>query len=105
MRMVLESVENNKGKLFFVYAPGGTGKTFLIHIVLAKVISTGKLAIAVAFTRIATTLLSGRKTAHSTFKLPSNVSFRQVSVASIRKNGPLCKNFQVVTLIMFDECT
>lgn len=103
--VIVDSVDKNKGKLLFIDAPGGTGKTFLINIILAKIRSTGKLAIAVASSGIAATLLSGGKTAHSTFKLPLNVPFQQDSVCSIRKNGPLGKMFKEASLIMWDECT
>lgn len=42
--MILDSVEHNKGKIFFINAPGGTGKTFLTNLILAKVRSSGKMA-------------------------------------------------------------
>lgn len=91
--IIIDSNDNNKGKFVFIDAPGGTGKTFLNNLLLAKVRSTGKLTIAVASSGIAATLLSGGKTAHytATFKLPLNVSFEEESVCSIRKNGPLGK--------------
>lgn len=81
-------------------APGGTGKTFLANLLLAKVRQSGKKALAVASSGIAATLLNGGKTAYSTFKLPL-----AVSVCSIRKNGPLGKLLQDMSLIIWDECT
>lgn len=36
--------QHNKGKIFFINAPGGTGKTFLTNLILAKVRSSGKMA-------------------------------------------------------------
>lgn len=33
---VLESVYNNMGKLFFLYGPGGTGKTFVYKTIISK---------------------------------------------------------------------
>ncbi|GBP72118.1 ATP-dependent DNA helicase pif1 [Eumeta japonica] len=85
--------------------PGGTGKTFITNLILAKVRSLGKLALAVASSGIAATLLAGGRTAHSTFKLPLTVSLEKDSVCSIRKNGPLGKVLQDVSLIIWDECT
>ncbi|GBP67504.1 hypothetical protein EVAR_49870_1 [Eumeta japonica] len=67
---VMKSVSFNEGKIFFLDAPGGTGKTFITNLILAKVRSLGKLALAVASSGIAATLLAGGRTAHSTFKLP-----------------------------------
>ncbi|XP_068994247.1 uncharacterized protein [Neodiprion pinetum] len=102
---IIKSMENNKGGLFFLDAPGGTGKTFLVNLLLAKVRQSGRKALAVASSGIAATLLNGGKTAHSTFKLPLAVSLEQQSVCSIRKNGPLGKLLQDTSLIIWDECT
>lgn len=102
---IIDSVTNKKGKIFFLDAPGGTGKTFLINLLLAQVRQSGKIALAVASSGIAATLLSGGKTAHSTFKLPLSVSLEQQSACSIRKDGPFGKLLQDVSLIMWDECT
>lgn len=55
-------------------APGGTGKTFLVNLVLAKVRQSGKKTLAVAASGIAANLLNDGKTVHSTFKLPLVVS-------------------------------
>jgi hypothetical protein len=33
----MESVERGNGGLFFLDAPGGTGKTFLINLLLAEI--------------------------------------------------------------------
>ena len=74
---ILDSVDGNKGKIFFIDAPAGTGKTFLINLLLTKVRSKGEEAIAVASTGIAAALLHGGSTAHSTFKLPRSVNPRE----------------------------
>ncbi|GMF14737.1 unnamed protein product [Phytophthora fragariaefolia] len=57
-------------KLFFIDGPGGTGKSTLLRHILAKVRLAGKIAIAVASRGIASPLLIGGRTAHSTFKIP-----------------------------------
>ncbi|CAF4891096.1 unnamed protein product [Pieris macdunnoughi] len=46
---IVDSVNNNMGRLFFLDAPGGTGKTFLANLILAKIRQSGKIAIAVAW--------------------------------------------------------
>ncbi|XP_078523156.1 uncharacterized protein LOC144792149 [Lissotriton helveticus] len=102
---IVQSVESKEGKIFFLDAPGGTGKTYLINLILAKIRSSGLLALAVASSGIAATLLTGGKTAHSTFKLPLNVSVEKESTCSVRKNGPLGTLLQRVSLIVWDECT
>ena len=60
-------IDDNEGGMLFLDAPGGTGKTFLI---LAKLQSEGKIALATASRGIAATLLTGGHTLHSTFKIP-----------------------------------
>ena len=62
---VNDSLNTNSGKAFFLNAPGGTGKTFLINLLLATIRSQNYIAIAVAPSGIASTLLSSGRTAHS----------------------------------------
>lgn len=102
---ILDSVTNSRGKTFFLDAPGGTGKTFLTNLLLAQVRQSGKVALAVASSGIAATLLSGGKTAHSTFKLPVSVPMQEEIVCSIRKNSPFGTVLQNTSLIVWDECT
>ena len=82
-------------------ATGRNVKTFVTNLILAKVRSQGKLALAVASSGIAATLLVGVRTAHATFKLPLTVSLHKASVCSICKNGPLGKVLQDVSLIIW----
>ena len=51
-------VDRNKGGILFLDVPGGTGKTFLIYLILAKLQSEGKIALATALSGIAATLLT-----------------------------------------------
>ncbi|KAG2974536.1 hypothetical protein PC118_g14458 [Phytophthora cactorum] len=69
--------------LFFVDGPEGTGKSTLLKHILAKVRLSGKIALAVASSGIASLLLMGGRTAHSTFKIPLKLS--DTSTCSIYK--------------------
>ncbi|GFV26502.1 ATP-dependent DNA helicase [Trichonephila clavipes] len=69
-RLLADSVNANAGGVYFLDNPGDTGKTFLINLLLAKIRSEKKIAIAVASSGIAATLLHGGKTADSMFKIP-----------------------------------
>lgn len=103
---LLSSIDNNEGKIFFLDAPGGTGKTFLINLLLTKVRSTGKIALAVASSGIAATLLEGGRTAHSTFKLPLKIATDDnKSVCSISKQSNTGKLIRDCSLIVWDEAT
>ena len=54
---IVDSVRHNRGGFFFVDAPGGTGKTFVINLLLATVRQDKSIALAVASSGIAATLL------------------------------------------------
>ncbi len=82
---ILNSVETNSGGIFFLDAPGGTGKTFVLNLILAKVRLQRKVALAVASSGIAATLLQGGRTAHSAFKLPLNLALSEVPVCNISR--------------------
>ncbi|XP_045456077.1 uncharacterized protein LOC123665891 [Melitaea cinxia] len=103
---ILSSVNSNEGKMFFLDAPGGTGKTFIINLLLAKVRFDRKIALAVASSGIAATLLKGGRTAHSTFKLPLKICSDDVSsVCNISKQSKTGKLMQDCSLIIWDEAS
>ena len=52
--------ENHPNWMFFLNAPGGYGKKFLIEALLSTVRGLGKIALAVASSGIAAELLEGR---------------------------------------------
>ena len=66
-----------KGKK--IDAPGGTGKTFLLNLLLVKVRFDKKITLAVASSGIAATILEVGRIAHSTFKLPLKICTDDVS--------------------------
>ena len=45
---VIESVHNKKGNFYFVYGPGGTGKTFLYKTIISRLRSERMIVLAVA---------------------------------------------------------
>ena len=59
---IMHTVINGAGR-FFLDAPGGTGKTFLIRLILATIRSQNNIALALASSGIAATLLPGGRTA------------------------------------------
>ncbi|RVE47422.1 hypothetical protein evm_007932 [Chilo suppressalis] len=71
--------------MFFLDAPGGTGKTVVTTDILADVRRQGKIAIAVALSGIAATLLPGGKTAHAMFKIPINLESAETPVCVLAK--------------------
>jgi hypothetical protein len=67
---ILHHIEDNKGGIFFLDAPSGTGKTFILNLLLAKIRQRKQIALAVTLLGIASTLLRGGRTVHSAFKYP-----------------------------------
>lgn len=102
---VCHSVDNAMGEILFLDAPGGTGKTFLTKIILAQIRTQGRIALAVASSGIAATLLPGGKTAHSMFKIPIDLDISEHPVCGISRNCDKAKILRDCCLIIWDECT
>ncbi|XP_050065737.1 uncharacterized protein LOC126554744 [Aphis gossypii] len=102
---IITSVNNNEGRIYFLDAPGGTGKTFLINLILAKVRSTRDIALTVVSFGIAATLLEGGRTAHATFKLPLNLTTLVTPFCNISKQSNFAEVLKDTKLIVWDEIT
>ncbi|XP_014784030.1 uncharacterized protein LOC106879105 [Octopus bimaculoides] len=102
---VLGNVQNQKGGIFFLDAPGGTGKTFLIKLLLSKVRLNKVIALAVASSGIAATLLAGGRTAHSAFKLPLDLAKSESPSCNITRTSEKGMLLQKCQFIVWDECT
>ncbi|CAN1831048.1 ATP-dependent DNA helicase PIF1 [Linum perenne] len=95
---VLGALASTTGKLFFLYGHGGTGKTYLYNCLLSKVRSQGQIALVVASSGIAATLLPGGVTAHSRFKIPLEVD--ATSTCAIKKGTSLARLMESASLIV-----
>lgn len=95
----------NDGGTFFLDAPGGTAKTFLIKLILASVRSKNDIALALALSGIVATLLPGGRTVHSALKLPLNMEIIVTAMCNISKASGMGKVLQKCKLIVWDECT
>ncbi|XP_048615648.1 uncharacterized protein LOC125588375 [Brassica napus] len=67
---IIESTQDDYGKLFLVYGAGGTCKTFLYQTIISRLRSEKKIVLPVASSGIAALLLPGGRTAHSRFNIP-----------------------------------
>ena len=90
---VMSSVNEGKGSFYFLDSPGGTGKTFLLKLILAKVRVNQDVAIAVASSGITSILLPNGRTAHSTLKLPIDLTSKteRESTCNIRDGSAEAK--------------
>ncbi|XP_012841191.1 PREDICTED: uncharacterized protein LOC105961508 [Erythranthe guttata] len=101
--MIVSKINSNEGGVFFVDGPGGTGKTFLYRALLAYVRSKGNIALAVATSGVAASLLPGGRIAHSRFKLPFDLQDK--SIGNISKQCNLAKMIINAKLVVWDEAS
>ena len=102
---VVNSVNNHEGQFIHLDAPGGTGKTYVVNMILDRVRLDGKIALAVASSGIASTLMNGGRTAHSTFKLPLNLVNVEHPCCNVDKGTDLARVLTNTDLIVWDEFT
>ncbi|GBM89301.1 hypothetical protein AVEN_88466-1 [Araneus ventricosus] len=102
---IMECINKEKGGISFLDAPGGTGKTFLINLLLAEIRSKNKIALAMAFSGIAATLRDCGRTPQSALKLPLNINVEDYTVCNISKASGQAKVLQTCKISVWDECT
>jgi hypothetical protein len=98
---VMHSVNNNIAKVFFLHSAGGCGKTFVCNTIAAAVRAQGKICLCVASSGIASLLLDGGRTAHSTFRIPLAVN--ETSTCNITRRSHLYSLLRDTSLIIWDE--
>ena len=90
-------------RLHFVNGSGGCGTTYLFNAIMETVRRDGGIAIAVASSGTAALLLDGGRTAHSTFKIPLEVS--RTSTCSFTPFSDTGRLIRMATLIVWDEAS
>nr|XP_027122232.1 uncharacterized protein LOC113739192 [Coffea arabica] len=101
--LILAACFSLEGQAFFVDGPGGTGKTFLYRSLLATLRSQNHIAIAVATSGIAASILPGGRTAHSRFKIP--LDFQKGKSCQLSKQSSAAKLISESKLILWDEAS
>jgi hypothetical protein len=76
----------------------------LLNLILAEDKKKGDIALAVASSWVAATLLHGGRTADSALKLPLNFNLREESTCNIIDNPAICKLLKRTKVIVWDEC-
>ena len=98
---IMNAMRGDANNIFFVDGPGGTGKSFLFNMILNKIRSEGEIALAIASSGIAATLLENGRTAHSRFKIPININ--ETSTCSIPKQSQLAELLRKTVILIWDE--
>ncbi|GFU56508.1 ATP-dependent DNA helicase [Trichonephila clavipes] len=80
-------------------------RLFLLSLILATIRSQNNIALAIASSGTAATLLDGGRTTHSALKLPLNLQNTEAPTCNISKNSGMGKVLQTCQIIIWDECT
>ncbi|XP_076763394.1 uncharacterized protein LOC143430844 [Xylocopa sonorina] len=102
---IINAISNKSCGLYFLDAPGGTSKTFLISIILSTIRSPNNIVFAIASSGIAATFLDDGRTAHSALKFPLNMQVTETLTCNISKYSGMGKVLRSCQLIIWDECT
>lgn len=100
---IMERISCNKSRAFFIDGPGGTSKTFLYRALLATVHSQGFIALAIATSGVAASVLPDGRTAHSRFQIPIDIDDN--FSCNISKQSSLACLIQDAKLIIWDEAS
>jgi PIF1-like helicase len=88
-------------KTFFLYGPGGTGKTYLYNTLCHYLHSQNKIVVCVASFGIAALLLNGGHTAHSHLKIP--VPYNETTFCTKARNSHLASLICQTDLVIWNE--
>ncbi|CAG9759868.1 unnamed protein product [Ceutorhynchus assimilis] len=80
----MDRCSNNTGRIIHLDAPGGTGKTFLINLLLTEIRAKQHIALVLASSGIAAILKEGR-TANAALQLPLKTAEEQFPVCKISR--------------------
>lgn len=103
--LLLDAIERELGGIYLIDAPGGTGKTFLLNLLLAEVRSQGNIMLATASSGIAATNYDGGRTAHSAFGIPLKTPSMPNPTSSITRGSAKGIMLKACKAIIWDECT
>ena len=95
---VIEGINTINGGIFYLDAPGRTGKTFVLNTLLSAVRSDGFVALGTAKSAVASKLLVKGSTVHSKLKVP--IQIKENSFCHFSKNdatGKLLLQTKLIT--------
>ena len=99
--MIRTIITSGSDGLFFIDGPSRTGKMFIENLLLNWVQGNSQIALAVASSGIATTLLHHGRTSHSRFHIP--IDIQPESVCAVPAQSGLAELLRSTSLIIWDE--
>ncbi|KAF1872320.1 hypothetical protein Lal_00016618 [Lupinus albus] len=100
-KIVMQTVNQEQGCMFFLYSYGGTGKTHMWRTLTYALRSQKQIVLTVASSDIASLLLPGGRTTHSKFKIL--VLSIENSICNIHQGSELAGILKQTKLIIWDE--
>jgi hypothetical protein len=99
----MSAIDNDHGGLLFVDRPSGTVKTYLYRGLLATIRSQNKIAVAIATSSVAASIMSGGRISYLHFKIPLTIN--DEAFWSFTKHSGTAKLLRTASLIIWDEVT
>ena len=100
---IMAAVQSGDGGLFSLNACGGSGKTFLLELLLCTLRGEGKVALATAFSGIAASLMTNGRTLHSRCKVP--IELDSTSMCNLKASDMHGKLLIRADVLIIDEVT
>ena len=98
-----ELADFHKSKCFFLDAPGGTGKTYVLNAFIHYCRFRGLETIVTAYSGVAANLLLNGRTCHSQFKFPLNQDATDCSTGHIKATEKIGKQLFASQVMIIDE--
>jgi ATP-dependent DNA helicase PIF1 len=98
---IIESMLTGVGRLFFLEGFGSTGKTFVWITLFPALRSKGLIVLNASSSGIASLLLSGGRTTHSSFGIPFFIN--EESTCDINSGGVRAQLLRQIKLNIWDE--
>ena len=71
---IINSFNQQDSRIFTLNAPDGTGKRYVVNLILSIILAKNQLALVSAISGITTTLLENERTLHSLYKITVNIT-------------------------------
>lgn len=97
---LLSLLHSKNGRHCFLVTPDGTGKIFLVNIILAEICNLNKIALYMTAYGMASTLLAGLRTAFFTLQLLLNLQLSKQFVCNISKESGQAQGLNLCNLIV-----
>ncbi|KAF1883812.1 hypothetical protein Lal_00012730 [Lupinus albus] len=100
-KTVMQAVNQEQGRMFFLYGYGGISKTHIWRTLTYALRSQKQIVLTVTSSGIASLLLRGGRTTHSKFKIP--IPSLGNSICNIHQGSELAGLLKQTKLIIWDE--